>query len=208
MNQNNIYNQSKIYKIEPIIEHEDHEIYIGSTTKKYLSQRLQQHKSSYKAFLDNKAAKVYAYDLFNKYGVDNFNIYLLENYNCNDINELKSKEGEYIRKLKCINKRIEDRTKKEYYEDNKDKIKQYREDNKDKLKQYREDNKDKLKQYREDNKEKIKEYEIKRCKDRKEKIKCVCGCEIRKSELKRHQRTNKHKQLLKEQEQEQENIIN
>ena len=50
MNQN-IYNQSKIYKIEPITEHEEYEIYIGSTTKKYLSQRFQQHKSSYKAFL-------------------------------------------------------------------------------------------------------------------------------------------------------------
>ncbi len=32
-----------------------------------------------------------------KYGVDNFNIYLLENYNCNDINELRAKEAEYIK---------------------------------------------------------------------------------------------------------------
>ena len=105
MNQNNIYNQSKIYKIEPITEHEEHEIYIGSTTKKYLSQRLQQHKSSYKSYLNNKANKYTIYDLFNKYGVENFNIYLLENYNCNDINELRAKEGDYIRKLKCINKK-------------------------------------------------------------------------------------------------------
>ena len=29
----------KNYKIEPIIEHEEHEIYIGSTTKKYSTQR-------------------------------------------------------------------------------------------------------------------------------------------------------------------------
>ena len=100
----NKYNNSKIYKIEPIPDHEEHEIYIGSTTKKYLSQRLQQHKSCYKAFLNNKANNFSIYDLFNKYGVENFNIYLLENYNCNDINELRAKEGDYIRKSKCINK--------------------------------------------------------------------------------------------------------
>ena len=49
------YKQGKIYKIEPICDHEPHEIYIGSTTKKYLSQRLQQHKNDYKRFLNNKA---------------------------------------------------------------------------------------------------------------------------------------------------------
>ncbi len=30
------YSQGKIYKIEPIVEHDEHEIYIGSTTQKYL----------------------------------------------------------------------------------------------------------------------------------------------------------------------------
>ncbi len=64
MNQNNIYNQSKIYKIEPITEHEEHEIYIGSATKKYLSQRLQQHKSNYKQFLNNKINNVSIYDYY------------------------------------------------------------------------------------------------------------------------------------------------
>ncbi len=37
MNQNNIYNQSKIYKIEPIIEHEDHEIILGQQLKIFKS---------------------------------------------------------------------------------------------------------------------------------------------------------------------------
>ena len=74
MNQN-IYNESKIYKIEPIKEHEENEIYIGSTTTKYLSQRLQQHKNSYKTDLNHKSSKYSIYDLFNKYGVENFNIY-------------------------------------------------------------------------------------------------------------------------------------
>ncbi len=58
--------------------------------------------------------KVYVYDLFNKYGIENCKIFLLETYNCNDINELRAKEGEYIKKFKCIHKEIEGRTKKEY----------------------------------------------------------------------------------------------
>ena len=130
MNQNNIYNQSKIYKIEPIIEHEEQDIYIGSTTKKYLSQRLQQHKSSYKKYLIDSRNKYSIYDLFNKYGVENFNIFLLENYNCNDINELRAKEGGCIRKLKCINKNIAGQTRNEtdknYSDINKEKIKNVR----------------------------------------------------------------------------------
>ena len=72
-----------------------HEIYIGSTTKKYLSQRLQQHKSSYRQFLNNNAARVYVCDLFDKYGIGNLSIVVLENYNCNVINELRANEGEY-----------------------------------------------------------------------------------------------------------------
>ena len=60
----NIYNQSKIYKIEPITEHEEHEIYIGSTTKKYLSQRIQQHKNSYKQWKLGKIGKINSFELF------------------------------------------------------------------------------------------------------------------------------------------------
>ena len=117
------YSKGKIYKIEPLCDHDEGDIYIGSTTKKYLSQRLQQHKSSYKAFLDNKTNNVSIYGLFNKYGIDNFNIFLLENYNCNDINELRQRERFYIQALDCVNKNIPARTKQDYYIDNQDKIK-------------------------------------------------------------------------------------
>ncbi len=73
--------------------------------------------------MNNKVNSVSIYDLFNKYGIDNCNIFLLENYNCNDINELRAKEGEYIKKFKCINKIIPGRTIKEYYETIKIKLK-------------------------------------------------------------------------------------
>jgi len=35
------YQNGKIYFIEPICEHEENERYIGSTTKQYLSQRME-----------------------------------------------------------------------------------------------------------------------------------------------------------------------
>ena len=41
------YNKGKIYKIEPICDHDEGDIYIGSTTKDYLSQRMVFHKGDY-----------------------------------------------------------------------------------------------------------------------------------------------------------------
>ena len=60
-------------------------------------------------------------------------------------------EGDIIRTTSCcINKIIVGRTKREYYDDNIDKIKEYRETNKDKInktnKQYREEHQDKIKE--------------------------------------------------------------
>ena len=39
------------------------------------------------------------------------------------------------------------------------------------------------------------------------KITCPCGCELRRDNLKKHERSNKHNRLLKEQEQQENNII-
>ena len=60
MTEIHIYNRSKFYKIEPIEEHEEHDIYIyiGLTTLQYLSQRLHQHKTSYKQFLNNSEKSI------------------------------------------------------------------------------------------------------------------------------------------------------
>jgi ribosome-interacting GTPase 1 len=120
------YSNGKIYKIEPIVEHLEGEIYIGSTTKKYLSQRMDKHRSSYKLWKDGKTNKTTVFDLFDKYGIDNCKIYLLESVNANTKDELLSREGHYIRTLKCVNRCVAGRTRKEsnehYYNDNKNKI--------------------------------------------------------------------------------------
>ena len=164
------YNNGKIYKIEPVVEHDESEIYIGSTTKKYLSQRMDNHRRSYKQWKNGKHHKITVYDIFEKYNIENCQILLLETVNCNTKDELLAREGHYIKTLKCVNRCITGRTKKEYAEDNKEKIseyqKQYYNDKKQDLleyrKQYYNDKKQELleqkKQYYIDNKNKIMEY--------------------------------------------------
>jgi len=153
------YNNGKIYKIEPIGDHDEGDIYIGSTTKQYLSQRMTSHRSKYNQFKKNNCTKTNSFDLFDKYGIDNCQIVLLELVNVNSKIELHQQEAHYIKTLKCINKYIPLRTKKEYN-------KEYKINNKEKIIEYKINNKEKIieydKKYRENNKEKKKEYDKKR----------------------------------------------
>jgi hypothetical protein len=136
----------------------------------------------------------------NEIGVDKFHIELIEDYPCKNKEQLRKREGQFIRELGTLNMVTEDRTREEYQAENKEKIKEYmvkyREDKKDqileKTKEYRENNKDKIKQYKIDNKETIlaknKEY-YQRTKEHKQeyqksekvkqwkntKVECPCG---------------------------------
>jgi len=199
------YNNSKIYKIEPIVEHEPHEIYIGSTTKERLCQRMAYHKRDYNRWKNGKHNKVTVYDIFDKYGVQNCNIFLIESCPCNTKDELNSKEGHYIRISECINKYIPDRNRKErnqnYYEQNKEVIKQK---HKDKYEITKEKVKEERKIYYENHEEQIKtqkqEYYLKNKEKLLENIICLCGCEVVKCSLSRHQKSKKHINLMKQKE--------
>ena len=63
------YQNSKIYQITPIVDHEEHEIYIGSTTKTYLSQRMDKHRSDYKRWKQGKDGHIRSFDLFDYLGM-------------------------------------------------------------------------------------------------------------------------------------------
>ena len=191
------YSQGKIYNIQPIIEHEEHEIYIGSTSVKYLCERMGQHKRDYKKWTADACSKVMCYELFDKYGFDNCVITLIENVNANTKEELLQRERYYIQSMKCINKCVPLRTQKEYYIDNiehaKNIRKLYYENHKEETAEYqkkwREENKELKqaldKQYRENNIEKIKAR-------KSEKITCECGKTICRDDLARHKRTLFH----------------
>ena len=122
------YQEGKIYKIYNTI---NDDIYIGSTTQK-MCERMRCHRSII-TYRDNNNP---LYQGFRDHGVENFYIELVEKFPCNDKDELRKKEGEYIRLLKpSMNKIIAGRTQQEYYVDNKEhflqKAKDWRENNKE-----------------------------------------------------------------------------
>lgn len=172
------YQLGKIYKItSPSCEF----IYIGSTTKKYLSQRLTKHKSGCKEWMEGKSNYVSSYSLILFEDVE---ITLLELCPCNSKDELKARERYYIEKNKnlCLNRNIPGRTKKEWRKDNKEKEKQQR-------KEYCKNNKDKVKEW---NRNKWNKFGEKYNKDKAIIIKCECGSKVRKSGRARHRRSKTH----------------
>ena len=121
------YSKTKIYVVEPLVDHPPEHIYYGSTTKTYLCQRMSTHRGHYKNWKAGKGSNFYSlFDLIDIYGLNTMKIYLVENYPCTTKDEKASREGFYIRTSKCINKNIPGRTKEEYYTDNKDKCKEYK----------------------------------------------------------------------------------
>ena len=159
------YNNGKIYKIEPSVEHDEGDIYIGSTTKKHLCQRMATHRAYYKMWKENKMNKITSFDLFDKYGLKNCNIVLIETFNAKSKDELLSREAYYIKLLNCVNKCVPQQTWSEYYDKNKELIKersnQYYKDNKidvlERIKLYTINNKERILSYKNDYREKNKE---------------------------------------------------
>jgi len=115
----NKYQNTKVYKIWSLL---GDKIYIGSTTKEYLSQRMTAHRTDYKHWKNGKRGKITSFDLFDEYGIDNCKIELLEAKECNSFDERRQLEAKHIRNLDCVNKNIPGRTPNEYYDYNKEKI--------------------------------------------------------------------------------------
>jgi hypothetical protein len=147
----NIYKKSKIYKIVDVGYNEQ---YFGSTVVE-LSTRMSRHRAKYKETKQTKSAySCTAFLIFDKYGVENCKIELVEHYPCESKEELRKREGHWMKQEPCVNKRMAGRTKPEYYLEHKERIQEYR-------KQYKQEHKDDItergKHYRLHNAEKIKE---------------------------------------------------
>ena len=71
-------------------------------------------------------------------GTDNFYIELLEKYPCNDVEELRAKEGERIRKTATLNSQVAGRTPEQYRQDTVEHKREY-----DKKRQRREEGRNK-----------------------------------------------------------------
>ena len=187
------YTNSKVYKIWST---QGDEIYIGSTTKQYLSQRMDKHRSDYKRWKDNKSNFITSFKLFEEYGLENCFIELIEAKECDSKDELHKLEGKYIRELECVNKIIPVRTEEEkreyhnqYYKDNKEQLneqnKQYYKDNKNQVLQYQ-------KEYYESNKEKVLEQHS-------QIFNCECGKRYSHGHKSRHFKSIKHCKFIESQ---------
>ncbi len=150
------YKKGKIYKIYSLSN--DDLIYYGSTVNK-LCVRYAKHKFQYKNKMRASNSKI----IFDN--CDDHKIELVEEYPCDNIEQLRRREGFYIKNNKCLNKNVAGRTPKEWREDNKKIIKKksqiyYKKNRMKKIKQcekYYLNNKEKYKKYYLNN-EKHKEY--------------------------------------------------
>jgi hypothetical protein len=97
--------KGKIYIIKPKGEFDEGERYIGSTSKKYLSQRWSNH------CVKPKGSMI---PLFEKYGRYNLVCELLEELDYENKIDLLKRERYYIESMPCVNIQIPSRGKVEY----------------------------------------------------------------------------------------------
>jgi hypothetical protein len=164
----NKYEKAKIYKIWST---KGDNIYIGSTCKKYLCQRMVHHRTFYKIWKTTSLHYTTSFLLFDEYGIDNCFIELIEAKSCTTKDEINQLEGKYIREMKCVNKVIPGRTKHEWNIDNKNHVSNYNKD------------------YAKNNKEQIKQRNARH-------VTCICGSIINYQSVSRHEKTIKHCQFI------------
>ena len=150
------YLNGKIYTIR---SYKTDEIYVGSTTQT-LSKRMSKHRGNFKCYKNGTYNYVSSFEIL-KY--DDAYIELVILNPCNSKTELDAVEGQYVRKMDCVNKIIPGRSRKEYYVDNREKIKQYYTDNKDQINEYK-----------------------------SQKHTCICGGKFTTSHKAQHLNTKKH----------------
>ena len=137
----------------------DDDIYVGSTTQ-LLCKRMVAHRAKVKS---KPHYKLYVKMI--ELGIEHLYIELIENYPCDNKEELRKREGHYIRERETINTLIAGRTKTEWTNENKEHVKatqkQYYNDNKEEMqkqhKEYREEHKDEIKVWKKEHYETNKE---------------------------------------------------
>lgn len=204
------YKLGKIYKI---VSSETDQIYIGSTAKPRLCQRMNQHRGDFKVWQNGKCNCTSSFHLFKEYGVDTCKIILIQKYPCDSKEELRAREQYHVDQNKdiCVNlhkayisaddrKKVKAENDKKYRDEHKKEItehaKFFRAEHKKEIaewnKKYYNSNKElilsKQKKYRDVNKDTI--YK----KAAKQKHCIYCDSSIRISDFARHCKTEKHKE--------------
>ncbi len=100
------YQLGKVYKIVG-----NGKIYVGSTCKRLLCQRLAGHNGSYKQYQNGLGGNMTSFQCLSD---PEHYIELLELYPCCSKDELDKCERKWIELLDCVNKNIPSRTRQEY----------------------------------------------------------------------------------------------
>ena len=122
------YSTAKIYKI---INDASDDIYIGATCQP-LSKRMAEHRKSMKSKRDNHL-KIHQKML--EIGVEHFKILLVAETPCENVEQLRAIEGEYIRELGTLNSQIAGKTSNDFKERYYPQKQIYRENNRETLKE-------------------------------------------------------------------------
>lgn len=176
------------------------ECYVGGTIN-FRHRKWDHKKVCNKDIYQNHNLCVYQFIRENG-GWENWCMVQIEEFKHNTKRELNARERYWIETLQAtLNTNIPTRTMKEYNNENQDKIaekakKRYEDNKEDRLKknkEWREKNKEDLlkkgNEYRQKNKEIIA--------DRKKfKMTCECGTTCRKNDIKRHEKSQKHKDYI------------
>ena len=170
----------KIYCIKNCI---DDDKYIGSTTDD-LSQRLIKHKWEAK-----RCPHIKLYQKLHELGFDKFSIDLLEEFPFDDKQQLRLREGEYIKQLGTLNTQIAGRTQKE-------RSKEWQEKNREHYLQMRRERRAKN---NEASREKDKEYYCKYIDRINEPIVCECGRTVSRQHIAHHKKSKIHLQITNQQ---------
>ena len=153
-----------------------------------LSKRMAEHRY---ASYTNNIKKLYSCVNGNW---DDWYIELYEVYPCENKEQLNKREGEIIREIGTLNGQIAGRTRKEWRNENPDKMKLA---NQKCHQKHREERLEVSRQYNIDNNEKRKEYKKKYREEHKEKITCeVCGSIFIFINLNRHNKSKRHIKAL------------
>ncbi len=167
------FQKGKIYKITN--DYND-DVYVGSTCDT-LVKRFSSHKRGRTSeVLKHKPL----YKLMNEIGYERFRIQLIEECPCDDKYQLRQREAYYIRKLATLNKLISFATETEKLE-----TKRIYASSEERKLVHKEESKIFYQKHKEQILEKNKEI-----------IMCVCGCELRKRDMARHEKSQKHLNLM------------
>ena len=170
------YSKAKIYQV---LNDVDDDVYIGSTCQS-LNMRMVGHRKA-RTGTQYKNYKFYKTKI-HELGVEHFYIELIKETPCENKEQLRAIEGEYIRKYGTLNSQLAGRTREEWHKEHKERKSEQNKINYPKVL-------DRKKEYRENNPEEYKKQKKKSYEKRKEKIlaknKERIECEICRKELSR-----------------------